>query len=33
MIIKTVFSDEKHPEGSLGTVLGYIPKLSEAVCS
>ena len=33
MIIKTVFTDENYPEESLESVLGYIPKLSEAICS
>ncbi len=33
MIIKTIYSDEKYPEGSIGSVTGYIPALSEAICS
>ena len=33
MIIKTVFSDDKYPEGSLESVLAYIPDLAESVCS
>lgn len=33
MIIKTIYSDEKYPEGSIGFVTGYIPALSEAICS
>ena len=33
MIIKTIYSDENYPEGSIESVTGYIPKLSEAICS
>ena len=33
MIIKTIYSDENYPEGSIGSVIGYIPALSEAICS
>ena len=33
MIIKTVFSDDNYPEGSLESVLAYIPTLAEAICS
>ena len=33
MIIKTIYSDENYPEGSIGSVTGYIPALSEAICS
>ena len=33
MIIKTIYSDENYPEESLETISGYIPQLTEAVCS
>ena len=33
MIIKVLYSDENYPEESLDSVSGYIPKLSEAICS
>ena len=33
MIIKTVFSDDNYPEGSLESVLAFIPTLAEAICS
>ena len=33
MIIKTIYSDENYPEESLESISGYIPALTEAICS